>query len=138
MVSLERGSETKCEGQGDNLFSKSVVKRAVGETEQTHHTFLHSSYPTKSSLLSSSHSPIIHVTVLKWLLNLLDQQSHVGEGGNSVQSSLSRAMQAVMRKATRQVQQVAPLNANEDRIEKTGKTDRNHADKGRPFELIWT
>lgn len=43
-----------------------------------------------------------------------------------------------MGKTIRQVQQVAPLNPNEDRVEKICKADGNHADKGRPFELLWT
>jgi hypothetical protein len=72
------------------------------------------------------------------LLKPLNQKSHIGKRGKSVQSSLSRAMQAIMRKTTRQVQQVAPLNPNEDRVEETCKSDRNHADKSRPFELIST
>jgi hypothetical protein len=47
-------------------------------------------------------------------------------------------MKAIMGKTARQVQQVAPLNPNVNRVEKTSKADRNHTDKGRPFELIRT
>lgn len=47
-------------------------------------------------------------------------------------------MQTVMGKTTWHVQQVAPLDPYEDCVEKTRKCDRNHADKGWPFELIWT